>query len=83
MRTEMNGTDYLAVRRLQKMRGASDYLVAAFLDLVEAGSDQAPKEWSTLVGEAVQTKEGEIIHERNEERVELRRRHELADSFPF
>ena len=47
----MNSIEILAIRKLQKECGASDSQVAEFLDLVEAGSGQAPEEWSALAHE--------------------------------
>ena len=37
----MNTTEYLALRKLQKERGATDYEAAQFLDLVNAGNSES------------------------------------------
>ena len=83
----MNSFEFLAIRKLQKECGASDSQVAEFMKLVEVGSSLAPVEWAALDQELEQRaddlKQLAILYERDEERAELRRRHELADSFTF
>ena len=80
----MNSFEFLAIRKLQKERGASDSQVAEFLDLAEAESDQAPEEWAALVNELEQVAAGLMqIAYLNEcdERNEFMRLHGYEDVF--
>ena len=47
----MNSTEFTAIRKLQTERGDTDSQVTEFLDLVKAGSSQAPAEWVALARE--------------------------------
>ena len=80
----MDGTEFRAIRKLQKEREDTDSQVEQYLDLVEAGSSLAPPAWLQLDNimdglKHLEWEDAEI--QRHKRKAE--RRHDHAFELPF
>ncbi len=81
---QMNSTEFLAIRKLQKERGASDSQVAGFLDLLNAGDSLVEATWDLAVTEQIEREADDQTHLAYcIERDEAKRRGDHEFEVPF